>query len=147
MDTESWFKSKRKSIQKTLDYKIESLLLSITETLREQLKNEGMTRSMLAKKLGVSPAAVTKLLNGESNFTIKKLMSLADALNLEVQINLERKQIKVEHVVGDFFGTVVSASDDNSLVCVTGLTPGTEFQGTYSTVSSGFAQAFDFIEG
>jgi transcriptional regulator with XRE-family HTH domain len=47
------------------------------------MKEKGMTRAKLAGLLGVTPAAVTKLLNGNPNFTLKTLLKVADALDLK----------------------------------------------------------------
>jgi transcriptional regulator with XRE-family HTH domain len=42
--------------------------------------------------MNVSPPAVTKLLNGNSNFTLKKLLEIADVLELMLKVDFEPKE-------------------------------------------------------
>ena len=39
-----------------------------------------------------NPTAVTKILNGTSNFTLKTLLTIADALDLNLKIDFEEKE-------------------------------------------------------
>ena len=57
------------------------------------MKQKGMNRVKLAQSLNVSPPAVTKILNGTSNFTLKTLLSLADALDFNLKIDFEDKTV------------------------------------------------------
>jgi len=41
----------------------------------------------------VTPAAVSKILNGNPNFTLSTLLAMADALKMELSIELKRKEI------------------------------------------------------
>ncbi|MBI4122060.1 MAG: helix-turn-helix transcriptional regulator [Parcubacteria group bacterium] len=51
-------------------------------------KNKGMTTAQLAKKMGVSQAAVNRFERGESDPTWKFLQKLADALGVKLKITL-----------------------------------------------------------
>lgn len=86
MDTEAWYQNKLASIEDDFDFKFDSLVLDITETIRTKLKEKGITQTKLADRLNVSSAAISKLLRGESNFTIKKLVELAEAIELKLEI-------------------------------------------------------------
>jgi hypothetical protein len=48
-----------------------------------------LTRSALAEKIGSSPAYVTKILKGETNFTLDSMVKIANALNCELTIGLQ----------------------------------------------------------
>ena len=48
-----------------------------------------LTRSALAEKIGSSPAYVTKILKGETNFTLDSMAKDANALNCELTIGLQ----------------------------------------------------------
>jgi transcriptional regulator with XRE-family HTH domain len=97
MNTQNWFKKKINSIKDEFDFRLESLILDITERIAIRMKQKGISRIKLAKSLNVSPPAVTKVLNGTSNFTLKTLLSLADALDFSLKVEFEEKQ-KVESV-------------------------------------------------
>lgn len=96
MDTEAWYKEKLASVKDDFDFRFESVILDITETIREKLKEKKLTKTKLAERLGVTPAAVSKLLRGEFNFTIKKLMEIADAIELSLEVDLAPKKIEIK---------------------------------------------------
>ena len=89
MGAQSWFKKKLDSVKDEFDFRLESLILDITEKISMRLKQKGMNRVKLAEALNVSPPAVTKILNGTSNFTLKTLLSLADALDFSLKVDFE----------------------------------------------------------
>ena len=67
-------------------YQAEELILGITEAITARMEEQGLTRAALAKRLNVSPAQVSKLLNADStNFTIKTLARIAAALNVRLE--------------------------------------------------------------
>ncbi len=51
-------------------------------------KSSGLTRSVLAEKIGTSPAYITKFLKGETNFTLDSMVKIAKALKCELAIGL-----------------------------------------------------------
>ncbi|MGJ3244096.1 MAG: helix-turn-helix transcriptional regulator [Opitutales bacterium] len=55
--------------------------LTIVEELVRFMKMSGINRSQLAKRMGVPPSRITKLLSGESNLTIDTLVRAADAVD------------------------------------------------------------------
>jgi len=65
-------------------YYEEKFILSVTEKLWEILERKGMKKADLAQELGVSRAHVTSLLKGGTNISLRKLASIAYALNLDV---------------------------------------------------------------
>lgn len=74
--------------KKDPDYQIERLLLEINEYILEALKKKGLTQKAFAEKLGVSPAYITKLLNGKPNLTLKSLIKIALALDVELKVEI-----------------------------------------------------------
>ena len=68
------------------------LLIEINEGICARMDALGMSRAELARKLGVSRAAVTKMLNGQPNMTLKRLVTVAMALHAEVEVNLRPKK-------------------------------------------------------
>jgi transcriptional regulator with XRE-family HTH domain len=70
----------------TPEYKLEALALRISHTIGCVLDARSMKRTDLAKELGVSAPMVTKILSGRSNFTLKTLVGLADALDCDFDL-------------------------------------------------------------
>lgn len=99
MKPDKWFKDTLKSLEDDLEFRLETLIIDLTERACKKMKQKKISRTKLAKLLGVSPAAVTKILNGNSNFTLKTLLSLSDALELDLHIDfVERKKEFPIHV-------------------------------------------------
>lgn len=76
----------------------EALLLDINEQLVRLLEEQGVSRSALAQKLGVSNAYVSKLLNGNENLTIKQLVKIASVLGRKIDVAFVRKEFTVNRV-------------------------------------------------
>ena len=143
MDTEAWYKKKLASVKDDFDFKFESFILDITESIREMLKEKGITMTNLAGKLNVTPAAISKLLRGESNFTIKKLMEIAEAIDLKLEINLAPKEEQVERPIEETFHYLsladVNISKFNFEKTDDVYIPSLESQAERKTMKSGFS--------
>lgn len=70
------------------DYWAEGVALEFTEELSRLMKEKNVSRSVLAERIGHSPAYVTKVLRGNANLTIATMVKLARALGAEVRIHL-----------------------------------------------------------
>ena len=70
------------------DYWVAGAILEFTEDVVREMERQGMTRTVLAQKLGVTPAYITKLLRGKVNFTLATMVRLARALSSEVHVQL-----------------------------------------------------------
>ena len=99
MKIEKWFSEKLKSLEDDLEFRLESLILRITEKICIRMEAKKLNRTKLASLLDVSPPAVTKILNGSSNFTLKTLLSLADALDMELNVDFVEKQVTADEQV------------------------------------------------
>lgn len=93
MTTSKWFKDSLEEIKNTFEFRLETIIFDITEKISRRLKKKKVTRTQFAEMLNVSPPAVTKILNGNSNFTLKTLLSIADALELNLKIDFEEKSL------------------------------------------------------
>jgi transcriptional regulator with XRE-family HTH domain len=87
-ETEKWFKEKLEEFKDDADFYAEQLILDLTERIVAVMKEMHLNRSDLAKRLGVSKAFVTKLLNGNPNMTLKTMASLAKSLGCLINIDL-----------------------------------------------------------
>lgn len=70
-------------------YRAEGASIRFTEALVARMEACGLTRSALAEKIGSSPAYVTKILRGDTNFTVDTMTKIADALDCELSIDLQ----------------------------------------------------------
>lgn len=97
MELEKWFKEKLEFFKDDFDFRLETIILNITEQICEKMFDKKTTRTELAKRLEVSSAAITKILNGTSNFTLRTLLSLADSLELELNVEFREKLLIPDH--------------------------------------------------
>lgn len=93
MNTAEWFKDKLESFRGDFEFRLEKLILRLTDRLSERMEQKKINRTNLAAILQVSRPAVTKILDGNSNFTLRKLLSLSDALDLELKIDFKEKDV------------------------------------------------------
>jgi transcriptional regulator with XRE-family HTH domain len=70
------------------DYWLAGAILEFTEDVVREMERQGLTRTELARRLGATPAYVTKVLRGKVNFTLSTMVRLARALNAEVHVQL-----------------------------------------------------------
>ena len=117
MKTEKWFKDMLKSFEKDFDFRLETIILDITENISKRMKEKNINRTKLSRLLNVSPAAVTKILNGNSNFTLKTLLSLVDALELDLNVSFKEKATVVD-------STLIYLRSERSLEASTTATSG-----------------------
>lgn len=82
----NWFKDKFDELKNDFDFRLEELLLDITENITKLMIQKKLSRIKFAKKIGVSTSVVTKILDGNSNFTLKTLLSISDALDCDLKI-------------------------------------------------------------
>lgn len=99
MQAMGWFKEEWERAKDTFDYKLESLELEVTERILEIMEEKGISRSELAERLGVSKAAISKLLNDGSNMTLKRLLTIAEALDHKVRVDLGSVEHHIEENV------------------------------------------------
>jgi transcriptional regulator with XRE-family HTH domain len=74
--------------EKSLAYHVEGAILEFTEELCRLMESQGVSRAELARRLDTSPAYVTKILRGTSNFTLETMVRAAQALGCEVKIRM-----------------------------------------------------------
>ncbi len=58
----------------------ERLILEVTESMASMMDEQSVSRTELAKRMGKSPAFITKLLRGDNNFTLRTLSDVFFAL-------------------------------------------------------------------
>ena len=67
-------------------YQVEEMCLAVSEAIRHQMELQGISGAELARKLNVSRAHISQLLNAEKcNLTLRTLARLAAALNAQLE--------------------------------------------------------------
>lgn len=105
-NTEKWFSELLDSCKDDFEFRLEEQVFELTEQIAKILKDNRISRKQFAEKMGISPAAVSKVLNGNPNFTIRTLMTMADALKTELNIEFKNKTISAPKVT-----SLTTASD------------------------------------
>lgn len=82
-------KSAAEAARQTDAYRAEGASIRFTEDLVARMKTSGLTRSALAEKIGSSPAYITKILRGDTNFTLDSMVKIANALDCELTMGLQ----------------------------------------------------------
>lgn len=89
MKTQFDFNELFEGVEASLAYKTEAAVLEFTEELVARMKSQGVSRAGLARKIGCSPAYVTKILRGSTNFTLETMVKIADVLGCKVRTHLQ----------------------------------------------------------
>ena len=84
-----WFKSLPTKQSTTIK-------LAFACELNEILKRRGITKKELADRLGTSQAWISKVLRGDSNFSIETMCNLAEAIQQKVHIHMEDENFNVK---------------------------------------------------
>lgn len=72
---------KREELLKTEEYWFETLQNEIYRMVADYIEKEDLNQTQLADKLGVSKGYISQILNGNFNYTLKKLIELSLAVN------------------------------------------------------------------
>ncbi len=85
-DEAQWFADIEKESANDPEIIVYGMLLEMTEDICEAMEHQGITRSELANRLGVSRQYVTNFLNTPTNTTLKSIVQFAQAVGLEVSL-------------------------------------------------------------
>ncbi len=81
----------KNNVEETMDYDLllaeEALVVDVLEDLLEALEQRGMSQADLAKKLGVSRAAVNRVLRGR-NLTVRTVARFAHSMGVKVRLQV-----------------------------------------------------------
>lgn len=72
-------------------YAEESAMIDASELIAEALEASGMTRSELARELGVPKSEITARLKGERNITVRKLARTLHVMGAQLELGVKLK--------------------------------------------------------
>jgi plasmid maintenance system antidote protein VapI len=78
------------------DFWVESAKLHFVIELNRLLKERNMKFADLARSIDRSPAYVSKIMAGDTNFTIETMVKLARRLGCQLEIKLDHQQQEVD---------------------------------------------------
>lgn len=79
----------KEQVRSRPEYVAEKYFGDITEQLAAYMEKNGITKSELADKMGVSPSQVSQFFNSNSNVTLLTLAKIAKALEVSWHIKLD----------------------------------------------------------
>ena len=78
-----------KAARETHEYRAEGASIEFTNAMVTRMREAGVSRSDLARSIGATPAYISKLLRGATNFTLDTMVKIADALHCEFRSHLQ----------------------------------------------------------
>ncbi|WP_144822390.1 helix-turn-helix domain-containing protein [Marinobacter piscensis] len=97
MSIKKW-KSLKEKIRKSEGYWVEKSKLDFTGALFAQMKSKGMTKSALARKLGLSAPYISRVMAGDENLTIESMVKLASSVGGRLHIHISDQHNKVDWI-------------------------------------------------
>lgn len=122
MKMSKWFKDKLEEFKDDPEFITEGIVLELNEKIIIKMEELNINRAELAKRLGVTKAFVTKLLNGNHNLTVKTMVSIAQALECELVVDLGPKGFEQKI----FYRKITEPRDLNAFT--TSIRPKLEFE-------------------
>ncbi len=80
-----WLAEHLDSLQTDPEFLAENLVLDVCEQLCVAMEEEGVSQKALAERLGNSPSAVSQLLSGNQNVSLRRLVEVALTLGRGVE--------------------------------------------------------------
>lgn len=78
-----------KQARETHEYRAEGASIEFTNALVTRMREVGVSRSELARKIQASPAYVSKILRGDTNFSLDTMVKIATALASDFRCHLQ----------------------------------------------------------
>lgn len=82
-------------VESTPAYQAEKLAVDFLAELNAFMQAHDLSNAELARRVGVSPAYITKLFRGPSNLSIETLTKFADAIGCKVHLHLAKQSADV----------------------------------------------------
>lgn len=90
-----WIEKEIKKYEDNEEYILEGNILDITEQITTRINELSWSKKILAKKMNTSQAWITKMLNGNNNFTLRTLIKLSIVLNFRLNVDFVPKTINL----------------------------------------------------
>jgi transcriptional regulator with XRE-family HTH domain len=88
----TWFDNEVKQLEDDPEYIANGLMIELAAQVARKLQKEGLKQKDLAERLDKSQGWISRFMNDPTNFSVKKLVEIAVALGMELDIDF--KEIK-----------------------------------------------------
>jgi len=78
-----------KAARETHEYRAEGASIEFTNAMLTRMRQVGVSRSKLAAKIRVNPAYISKILRGDTNFSLETMVKIANALESDFRCHLQ----------------------------------------------------------
>ena len=78
-----------KAARETHEYRAEGASIEFTNAMVTRMREAGVSRSELARMIKTTPAYISKILRGATNFSLDSMVKIATALNCEFRCHLQ----------------------------------------------------------
>jgi transcriptional regulator with XRE-family HTH domain len=78
-----------KAARETHEYRAEGASIEFTNAMLTRMRQVGVSRSELAARIGVNPAYISKILRGDTNFSLETMVKIANALDSAFRCHLQ----------------------------------------------------------
>lgn len=102
-------RSRQRMNQRREERRLHTTSAAIAAKVLRQMRMIGMTRVQLAEKLGITPANITRYLNGKCNFELLTLVEMEHVLGINI---IDRNIIPPKQENQYFIFTVDNRTDD-----------------------------------
>lgn len=92
MKPRDWFEKKLRQARNTVEYQTEVLVQKFLAEIVERMKEHKLTAKELATKMGISKGRISTILNGKHNMRIDTMVAIANALDMELKLELVPKE-------------------------------------------------------
>ncbi len=75
-------------VESTVDYKVDTAALEFVDELVRCMHQTAVKQAELARRLGASEPYVSKVLRGDTNFTLATMVKLATAVGYDLRVHL-----------------------------------------------------------
>ena len=96
---------------KTPEYIMTQIQIMLFNRVNEYLERNNMSRKDFAEKLGVTKGYVSQIMNGDFDHRLSKLVEIADAIDVELEISFkdkEEKPIDIESYISNIHAALSS---------------------------------------
>ncbi len=88
MNTEIDFDTLFAGVENTQAYAAEAALLEFTEEMVRLMEQQEVSQAELARRMDCTPAYISKILRGSTNFTLSSMARIAHALDSTLRIRM-----------------------------------------------------------
>lgn len=84
-----WFDEEVDQLEKDPEYIAYGLMVDLAAQVAKKLQSQGLKQKDLAERLGKSQGWISRFMNDPTNFSIKKLVEIAVALGMELDVSFK----------------------------------------------------------